>query len=220
MSQVECPHHPGMSLLAYQQTSFATPCTLELNPDGSVEIEMGERAEFERNMETTTIVCYLCSVDGCDWSVLPEQLSRYRGLTTELQESGIEVSEYGIGGGFRSPTAIPVSPGMATDENGACPLCGRFLRNASHVAGCPGVEHADEIELMDEGTWRAARWEQDVKEKIVDAEPVKRDDETLAEFNKRRADYHLAVRESKRPQSKDANAKDPMDKFKGVFGGS
>lgn len=184
MSQVECPHHPGMSLLAYQQTSFATPCTLELNPDGSVEIEMGERAEFERNMETTTIVCYLCSVDGCDWSVLPEQLSQYKSLAMVSR--------------------VEVLPGTIQANSGP------------H----PPKHHSDEIELMDEDTWEASQWEQDVKEKIADAEPVKRDDETLAEFNKRRADYHLAVREFKRPQSKDANAKDPMDKFKGVFGGS
>lgn len=46
--------------------------------------------------------------------------------------------------------------GMKTNENGACPLCGRFLRNASHKDGCPGVHHADEIEIMDRETFRLA----------------------------------------------------------------
>lgn len=76
MSFVTCPHHPDKKILAYQQTAFSTPCTIELD-HGSMEIELDGRVEFERDMETTVIVCYLCSVDDCDWSILPEQLSQY-----------------------------------------------------------------------------------------------------------------------------------------------
>ncbi len=76
MSFVTCPHHPDKRILAYQQTAFSTPCTIELD-HGSMEIELDDRAEFERDMETTVIVCYLCSDENCDWSILPEQLRYY-----------------------------------------------------------------------------------------------------------------------------------------------
>ena len=42
---------------------------------------------------------------------------------------------------------------------GSCPECGRSLKNASHKPDCsrPNERHMDEVELMDEDTWVAAR---------------------------------------------------------------
>ncbi len=140
---LECSKHPGHKLLAYQQTAFATPCTIEI--DGmDIEIEMDDRTEFVRDMETSTIVCYLCSVDGCTWSVSPERLPGFAAdqLRSTARPTVVEADEI---------TGENVEGYDPYDEADAIEILSGSI-SGPH----PTRVHADEVELMEDETWKKA----------------------------------------------------------------